>query len=63
MMTTKKQIFLSYGSGTINNIGVVYKSIGEMQKALDYYQQALAIRVSDDQEEMLVQIVKDELGE
>jgi tetratricopeptide (TPR) repeat protein len=29
---------------TLNNIGLVYRSLGELQRALEYYQQALPIR-------------------
>jgi tetratricopeptide (TPR) repeat protein len=29
---------------TLNNIGAVYESLGEKQKALDYYNQSLPIR-------------------
>ncbi|MBO0783948.1 MAG: tetratricopeptide repeat protein, partial [Ktedonobacteraceae bacterium] len=33
----------SVEAGTLNNIGVVYGLLGEMQKALDYYNQALLL--------------------
>ena len=29
---------------TLNNIGVVYNALGEKQKALDFYNQALLLR-------------------
>ena len=31
-------------AGTLNNIGAVYDDLGEKQKALDFYNQALPIR-------------------